>query len=129
MTEQEWLGCADPRQLIDFISPRTSKRKLRLFACACCRHVGHVLQDEEIRKAPDAAERYADGRIQDSTAHSWFRRARAARDRLPSSPNFTIQGMAYHAVTSAVIPNQYGAYLWTHQEVAGESRTARAQPG
>jgi hypothetical protein len=61
MTEAEWLTATDPKPMLDFIGRRTNDRKLRLFACACCRRVWHVMPDEACRTAVDVAEQFADG--------------------------------------------------------------------
>ena len=37
MTEAEWLACAEPVQMLEFLRSTASDRKSRLFACACCR--------------------------------------------------------------------------------------------
>ena len=39
MTEAAWLACTDPRPMLEFLRDQASDRKLRLFACGCCRHV------------------------------------------------------------------------------------------
>src|SRR5262245_34250823 len=82
MTEAEWLEGADPDAMIDHLAGlghgRTGagKRRLRLFACACCRRVWPRL-DAESREAVEAGERFADGllgkedlaRVEKATLH------------------------------------------------------------
>ena len=59
MTEQEWLACDDPAAMLEFVTGHNanlaegvgggqpvSDRKLRLFACACCRQAWHLLRDD-----------------------------------------------------------------------------------
>lgn len=71
MTEQEWLTSTDPAAMLDWcnserdyrpsVHPVVTDRQLRLFACACCRQVWHLLTDKRSRRAVEVAERYADG--------------------------------------------------------------------
>lgn len=61
MTEAEWLACTDPKPMLDFIQPRASERKLRLFLVACARLGWDRLPPGEMREAVEVAERYADG--------------------------------------------------------------------
>src|ERR1700720_2978691 len=60
MTEAEWLACTDPTPMLKFLRGKASDRKLRLFACACCRRYCHMLTPETL-DALRVAERFADG--------------------------------------------------------------------
>lgn len=68
--EREWRACNDPRRMLKWLTHGmgglpgkypVSDRQLRLFACACCRQVWHLLTAEPGQKAVEAAERLADG--------------------------------------------------------------------
>jgi hypothetical protein len=65
--ERDWLTSADPSGMLAFLraSGKVRKRKLRLFACACCRRVWHLLADARSRHAVELAERSADGPVSD----------------------------------------------------------------
>ena len=61
MDEVAWLACRDPEPMLDFLRGKVSERKLRLFAVACCRNIGHLLEDDMSGEALCLAERFADG--------------------------------------------------------------------
>lgn len=65
MDEQEWLSSKDPQAMLAFLrdSGKANERKLRLFACACCRNIWPLVTDQRSRKAVAVAEQYADGAI------------------------------------------------------------------
>jgi hypothetical protein len=63
MTEQEWLACTDPTEMM-YVSGeqgRLTERRDRYFSCACCRRIWHLLPDEASRTAVRVAEHYLDG--------------------------------------------------------------------
>lgn len=62
MTEAEWLGSENPRQMLYTASRTASDRKFRLFTCACCRTIEKELPDEAIWLL-DAVEAYLDGQL------------------------------------------------------------------
>jgi hypothetical protein len=66
MTEQEWLTSPRPWEMIEAVDWRRSgaaDRKLRLFACACCRQVWNPFLPPFVLRAVTAAEAFADGAI------------------------------------------------------------------
>lgn len=60
MTESEWLTSAEPDRMLEFLQGRAGERKLRLFACACCRRVWRLVPEAPGWTAVKVAERYAD---------------------------------------------------------------------
>src|SRR5260370_1388136 len=71
MTEAEWLARTNPFQMQWYLNKsarlveKGSKRRLRLFGCACCRRIWHLLKKrkkaEATRISIETAERFADG--------------------------------------------------------------------
>ena len=61
VTEREWLACGDPRAMLALARAHDRPRKLRLFCCALCRSVWHLLVTWGSREGVDVAKRYADG--------------------------------------------------------------------
>jgi hypothetical protein len=100
MTEREWLECTDPQKVLDFLRSKASDRKLRLFACAYCRCIWHLLSDLRSRKAVDAMERYADGLADEAVLVRARSVAQAAYD---DSLDKWAHRLAHHATEPAAI--------------------------
>ena len=65
MTEAEWLASGD-LMMLEPLKGLATDRKLRLFACGCCRQVWDSLVAGRGRNAVEVAERYADGQADDA---------------------------------------------------------------
>ncbi|VTR97530.1 Uncharacterized protein OS=Sorangium cellulosum (strain So ce56) GN=sce5710 PE=4 SV=1 [Gemmata massiliana] len=61
MTEEEWLACIEPVEMLELLHARASERQLRLFGCCCCHAIRSLLSDERSQRAVAVAERFADG--------------------------------------------------------------------
>jgi len=72
VTEAEWLACPHDvlrhlYAMIRFLEAREGNdRRLRLFACACCRRVWDLLQVEVARTIVELSETYADREASDA---------------------------------------------------------------
>ena len=65
MTEAEWESCVDPQRMLASLEGRATTRQLRLFACACCRRIWHLLSDPRSQEAVEVGERLAEGLVSD----------------------------------------------------------------
>jgi hypothetical protein len=61
MNEADWLACKGPQPMLHHIRRKADTRKLRLFAVACCRRIGRVIDDQSHQLILELAERIADG--------------------------------------------------------------------
>lgn len=65
MSEEEWLASNDPERMLLFLERSNnyvfSRRKMRLFACECCRRIWHLIPAFPGQEAVEVAERYAEG--------------------------------------------------------------------
>lgn len=117
MTEEDWLASGDPEdiyrpdpriqpdRMLQFLrvhqwagKTKHGRRKLRLFACACCRRFWPSLSDES-REALEIAERYADGEAtRKDLGHAWQNTVR----EFGHGPR-TADGIAGHVVESGAM--------------------------
>jgi len=107
MTESEWVECNDPKQMLGLLSGKVSDRKLRLFACACCRRVEYLLQGDYVkgsRTAIKVLEEHVEGLKSDQELQAaWGNAAADALDAAsavahPAETNFYAISYAADAV-------------------------------
>jgi hypothetical protein len=114
MTEAEWLACDFTDPMLVFIQEEASQRKLRLFACACCRRIWQLLTDEQSQKTIEIAERFADG----EATIELLRTAHAAVENASR--------IAWQNVQTVKLPNE-AAYQVTKQDYLAFDMPALAE--
>jgi hypothetical protein len=99
MTEGEWVECDNPDRMRHYLWPPDHgwrrvpfftffgfrplrgklQRKLRLFACACCRHVWRSISSESSRRLVEASELFADGLMKRESLRAVYKAAEVER--------------------------------------------------
>jgi hypothetical protein len=104
MTEAEWLAATAPWAMLEFLegTGRGPDRKLRLFAAACCRRIWRLVTDARSRRAVEAAEAYADARIDGRQLQSAAEAASAATAGPYDDSPHGQQGAHLHARMAAM---------------------------
>jgi len=71
MTEAEWNACTDPQPMLEFLRGKVGDRKLRLFACACCRFIPGFLESPPDRRALEWTEKDVDEPLDETLFVMW----------------------------------------------------------
>jgi hypothetical protein len=105
MTDVEWCACIEPETMWKALKwrQRTSERKHRLFAVACCRRLWPLLTDDRSRHAVEIAERFADGKAgkaQLGIARDAGRRAHQETMAVGLAGNLPALAAAFHVARS-----------------------------
>ena len=68
LTGEKWLNAEEPNSLLSYLQQHQvitrvpgGRRRLALFACACCRQVWNLFDNEPCRRAVEVSERAAEG--------------------------------------------------------------------
>ena len=85
MLEVQWMKSRDAAAMLESLAEQPSDRKLRLFACACCRHFERWLKDGPFTEAVETAEAFADGQTSKAGLKRARQSVRAVRHALPSA--------------------------------------------
>lgn len=103
MTDAEWQMCPSPTEMLEALrsSDKATGRKIRLFACAVCRHILPSIQDRLFHDVVEFAERFADGALTEQEMSDVRERALPAFVRLDGSE----ETAAAAALSAAGIPS------------------------
>jgi hypothetical protein len=113
MTDAEWSNCSEPDTPLLLLRGKLSDRKLRLFSCACCRRLWHLL-DSQAQDLVDVYERHLDGLVTPSVLAIAKARHQESVGRMNASY------IAANTVTAATAGAAWAA-AWN---VVGEARRA-----
>ena len=126
MTENKWLKCRDLDEMLRYLSSKASDRKLRLFACACCRRIWSRITAQRSRRAVEISEQYADKEADSAELESAF--SEAGQDAFSFfSPEPSSRWDAHEAAWLAAHPVTRGLADGTAAAVAMEEARGESE--
>jgi hypothetical protein len=142
MKETQWNACNDPEEMFDMLGKAQAgfrrhraagrtlgepifSRKMRLFACACCREIWDHLPDQRSRMAVELSEQYADRKVtRDELMEAWLKAIQAATDETLGEERSLLRTLLglLRLPSSALLAPVWAAW---EPQVAGEGVRAR----
>jgi hypothetical protein len=119
VNESEWFAATDPAQVWWFVKNSVSERRLRLFACGCCRLLCDVM-NEASRDFVRVAELFADGRVKPDVADRW--RARVESDDRSLDALLGVSHFSAAPIAQAAVQRDRSALVATFVEAEGGTR-------
>src|SRR5579884_339587 len=128
MTESDWPGSTDPGAMLDFLqgTGRPSDRKLRLFACACCRRIATHFEDRRSLRLVEVSELFADGAASPQELNSALEEAGDAQEGVHLSGGGAVEQAAAEAVLGLRQELQWGQLFEGIAEAVGEEAAGNA---
>jgi hypothetical protein len=119
MMEAAWLTATRPEHMFILVQHKATARKRRLFTCACCRRIAHLLPDKRSRQELENVERNADvGLSKKKHEAAWVAIIAACIDD-PQPP------LAVRAVLSAKVGGWGGASSYARHAAEENDACAR----
>jgi hypothetical protein len=108
MNAASWLTARDPTPMLKVLQSTQARRKARLFACACCARLGHLLPQES-REGIETAARFADGLSSPAELDAAHAKANAAVMALPRPWSYDVVRLRYATSAAAECSSRQAA--------------------
>jgi hypothetical protein len=105
MNEDRWLAAKFPERMLKLLRGRASDRKLRLFACACCRRIWSHFPSQYNRDLVATVEDHPDGNFHDPELEAAILASSQREHEWGSEPAFWAAkdlGRGFYKMTAAV---------------------------
>ena len=124
MTEAEWLAATEPTPMLEHLGGTATDRKLRLFACACCRRVWHLAKNPRLKQVLPIVEGFADGALNDRDRGRAYRLSLAVMESRVDLSQQCLGAELWRASKKTLNRKEYNFYKFGESASAAVSYTA-----